>query len=43
MKPIKFLEPEIAERIEKIASKFINQNPIEKNYQSETYCYRIRT
>ena len=30
MKLIKFLEPEIAERIEKIASKFINQNPIEK-------------
>ena len=30
MQPIKFLETEIAERIEKIASKFINQNPIEK-------------
>ena len=30
MTPIKFLEPKIAERIEEIVSKFINQNPIEK-------------
>ena len=30
MKPIKFLEPEIAEKIEEVTSKFINQNPINK-------------
>lgn len=30
MTPIKFLEPEIAEKIEKITSEFSSQNPIDK-------------